>query len=75
MLLTKIQSSITVYKKWLSEIPYFFRLREIDLYAIIERDTDWRTGQNEWLSRYMLGRREKILNETPYIDLNFRELV
>jgi amicoumacin kinase len=61
-------------KRWLSEIPYFFKLREIDLYAIIERDTQWRTEGNAWLSRYMEGRREKIMNNVPYVDVDFAEL-
>ena len=61
-------------KRWLSEMPYFFKLREIDLYAVIERDTNWRTDGNAWLSNYMEGRRERILNELPYVDVDFAEL-
>jgi Ser/Thr protein kinase RdoA (MazF antagonist) len=61
-------------KRWLRELPYFFKLREIDLYAVIERDMDWRNGKNAWLSNYMQGRREKIMNNLPYIDVDFAEL-
>lgn len=61
-------------KRWLSEIPYFFKLREIDLYAVIERDTTWRTDGNAWLSTYMEDRRERILNELPYVDVDFADL-
>lgn len=58
-------------KAWLKELPYFFKLREIDLYAVIERDTDWRNLNNEWLNTFMAGRRERILNDMPYVDVDF----
>jgi Ser/Thr protein kinase RdoA (MazF antagonist) len=64
----------SLQKRWLSELPYFFKLREIDLYAVIERDTNWRNGESAWLTNFMTSRRERILNELPYIDVDFAEL-
>ena len=60
---------------WLKELPYFFKLREMDLYAVIERDTEWRTLGNAWLSNYMEGRREKILSDVPFVEVDFATLV
>jgi hypothetical protein len=42
---------------------------------VIERDTQWRTAGNAWLSSYMEGRRERILSNVPYVDVDFAELV
>jgi amicoumacin kinase len=64
-------SEFSLDKKWLRELPYFFRLREIDLYAILERDTDWRNESNQWAKIYMEGRRERILNDVPYVEVEF----
>lgn len=56
--------------KWLKEIPYFLKLREIDLFAQIifamgeEPDDDW-------CKQYLLNRHEKIENNIPFIDFDF----
>lgn len=61
--------------KWLAEIPYFMRQREIDLWAFIERDIpNWRTMDDGWITRMMTGRREAILEERPFVDFNFSSL-
>ena len=60
--------------KWLKEIPYFLKLREIDLYAIIHRSFDINNLDNPWCSRYMENRKERIEQELPYIDLDFESL-
>ena len=60
--------------QWLAHIPDFMKLREIDLYAIIERDVDWRNGEDPWAMRFMQGRRERLLKNTPFIDFDFTSL-
>lgn len=60
--------------KWLAYIPDFMKLREIDLYIIIERDIDWRNGEDPWASRFMHGRHERILNDTPVTEFDFDSL-
>ncbi len=57
--------------EWLSHIPVFLRMREIDLYAVIHRSFDMEnlTG---WCKQFMEGRAEKIENAVPYIDLDFK---
>ena len=56
---------------WLNEISWFLKLREIDLYAIIHRSFDVENLTDPWVSRYMDGRREKIKQGVPYLDVDF----
>lgn len=60
--------------KWLAHIPDFMKLREIDLYIMIERDVDWRNGEDWWAERYMRGRQERILEDVPITDFDFTSL-
>lgn len=56
--------------KWLEHMPLFLRLREIDLYMLIHRSMDV-DQLDPWCASYMDGRREKILNHTPYCAIDF----
>jgi amicoumacin kinase len=56
---------------WLKQIPYFLKLREIDLYAIIHRSFDVNNLTDPWNIRYMDGRKERINNNLPVIDFDF----
>jgi Ser/Thr protein kinase RdoA (MazF antagonist) len=59
---------------WLKEIPYFLKLREIDLYAIIHRSFDVHNLDDPWVARYMEGRRQLIEDGVPYLDFDFESL-
>jgi len=59
---------------WLTQIPHFLKLREIDLYAVIHRSFDVDNLDNPWCARYMDGRKEKIENDVPFIDFEFESL-
>jgi amicoumacin kinase len=59
---------------WLAEIPYFLKLREIDLYSAILRDFGFGPYENAWIARYMTDRKERINSGVPYIDMDFRSL-
>ncbi|MDP7145532.1 MAG: phosphotransferase [Pseudomonadales bacterium] len=61
-------------ESWLTEIPLFLKLREIDLYAVILREfgTNWHVDQ--WNAGYMKGRKKRIEAGTPYIDYDFSTL-
>jgi Ser/Thr protein kinase RdoA (MazF antagonist) len=59
---------------WLKEIPFFLKLREIDLYAVIHRSFDVENIKDPWVSMYMEGRKERIENEVPFIDFDFSTL-
>jgi Ser/Thr protein kinase RdoA (MazF antagonist) len=57
---------------WLAELPWFFKLREIELYAVIHRSMSAaEIAASPWTSGFMNGRRARILNQTPYSSLNF----
>lgn len=59
--------------EWLKSIPLFLRLREIDLYFVIHRSMDM-DNLDSWCSRYMEGRREKIINKMPYCGMDYGSL-
>jgi len=58
---------------WLLEIPYFLKLREIDLFAAI-LFTMGEKPEDPWCARFMDGRREKIESGIPFIDFNWESL-
>lgn len=59
---------------WLQEIPYFLKLREIDLYAVIHRSFDVNNLNDPWVANYMRHRKERIDYDVPYIDFDFGSL-
>ena len=59
---------------WLREIPHFLKLREIDLYAIIYRSFDVENLDDPWCARFMQNRKERIENDVPFVDFDFRSL-
>ena len=59
--------------KWLKELPWFLKLREVDLFALIHRDFDL-DNLDEWCTRYMRGRKQRIENNVPFIDFDFETL-
>lgn len=65
----------TIDSTWLKEIPWFLKLREIDLYAIIHRSFDLgNLDDDPWVARFMDGRKERIENHLPVIDFDFESL-
>jgi amicoumacin kinase len=61
---------------WLVELPYFMKLREIDLFAAIHYSyEDGDHPDHPWCARYMLGRRARIENELPFIEFDWLSLV
>lgn len=60
--------------RWLSEIPYFLKLRELELYAVIHRDFDVNHIDNWWCERFMRDRKTRIAHDIPFIDFDFTSL-
>lgn len=60
--------------KWLKEIPHFLKIREIDLYAVIHRSFDVNNIANPWVAGFMKGRKERIEQDRPFLDLDFEAL-
>jgi len=58
---------------WLKQIPFFLKLREIDLYAVIHRSFDVQAIDHPWVAKFMDGRKQRIENEIPVIDFDFEE--
>lgn len=57
---------------WWKEIPYFLKLREIDLYAAIHRSFGpGPYDDNPWVCRFMTGRRERLLAGLPFVAYDF----
>ena len=56
---------------WLQELPYLLKLREIELYAVIHRSFDVNNVDDPWAARFMDGRKQRIENDVPYLDLDF----
>lgn len=57
---------------WLKAIPYYMKLREIDLYAVLTRDyspEEW--AEDGWMNTYMNGRLARIEQGIPYISMTF----
>jgi amicoumacin kinase len=59
--------------RWLREIPFFLKLREIDLYTQIRRQFE-NYEDDPWCAHYMQGRKERINQGMPYINFDFGSL-
>lgn len=58
-------------ERWLAEIPHFMKLREIDLYAVILRDlSPAEIEGHPWTAQFMRGRRQRIENGAPCLDMS-----
>lgn len=59
---------------WLSEIPWFLKLREIDLYAVILHSfEDIEHIEDPWAARYIVGRKSRIEADIPVVEFTFSE--
>lgn len=58
--------------RWVDLIPLILKRREMVLYVAVHRalDTD---NPDQWTRRYLDGRRERIENDVPYLDIDFSE--
>lgn len=59
---------------WLKEIPHFLKLREIDLYAMIHRSMGPGSYEDDWVRRYMDGRKARLDAEKPFVEFDFQSL-
>ncbi|NLX08819.1 MAG: phosphotransferase [Chloroflexi bacterium] len=62
----------TLDRGWLSEIPWFLKLREIDLYAALLRSFGSTEQINDpWPARYMRDRKRRIAEDVPVVEFDF----
>ncbi len=73
-LLSGYRSRNELASHWVKEIPWFLKLREIDLYAVIHRSFDLENLDDPWVENYMEGRKEKIETGVPYINFDFESM-
>jgi len=59
--------------KWFQYIPWFMKMRELDLYAVIHRSFDVENLEDPWCIWYLDGRKERLLNNVPYLDFDFEK--
>jgi Ser/Thr protein kinase RdoA (MazF antagonist) len=59
---------------WLKEIPHFLKLREIDLYAIIHRSMGPGPYEDDWVRRYMEGRKARLDASLPFVEFDFQSM-
>ena len=53
---------------WLEQLPLFLKLLEINVYDLVARS--FPDDADEWVTKFMLGRKERLENDTPYVDLD-----
>jgi Ser/Thr protein kinase RdoA (MazF antagonist) len=53
---------------WIAQLPAFLKLLEIGVYAMLARDYDAATCQDEWVNTFMRGRERRIREGVPYLD-------
>jgi amicoumacin kinase len=58
---------------WLKQLPHFMKLREIDLYTAILFSFGPKP-EDHWCANYLEGRREKIEQDVPFIEFDWRSL-
>ncbi len=59
--------------RWLKEIPYFMKYREIDLFAAI-LFIFGESPSHPWSARFLQGRRERIENDVPFLDFDWSSM-
>jgi Ser/Thr protein kinase RdoA (MazF antagonist) len=61
---------------WFKEIPHFLKLREIDLYAVIHRSFGPGLYDDDpWTARYMAGRRQRLLANQPFVEMDWERFI
>ncbi len=60
-------------KSWLTHLPLFLKLREIDLYAAIHRSLDV-NNLDGWCARFMDGRKQRIAQDVPFLELDLEKV-
>ncbi len=57
---------------WVEQLPLFLKLLEINIYDMVAKSYPDNAG--EWGMKFMPGRKERLENDTPYMNLNYSAL-
>lgn len=60
----------TLDAAWRQEIPYFLKQREINLYIVLTA-LKYELPEGSWSERFMQNRRQRILEDVPFVDIAF----
>lgn len=58
---------------WIEMLPNFLKLLEIGLYTMLYQGYD-PNDSGSWVGRFMSGRKQRIENEVPFIEIDFGSL-
>jgi len=64
------ESPMFIY--WLNQLPLFLKLLEINIYELVARS--FPDDADEWVMKFMSGRKERLENDTPYVNLDYSML-
>jgi Ser/Thr protein kinase RdoA (MazF antagonist) len=53
---------------WVAQLPYFLKLVEIGVYAMLAQHYDRATCQDAWVNKFMPDRARRIRDDVPYVD-------
>jgi amicoumacin kinase len=67
----RLENGLPMY--WQEKIPYFLKLKEICVYAPLIGHAEIKVPDS-WVGRFMRGRSERITNDLPYVDIDFKSL-
>lgn len=56
---------------WMERVPDFLKLREYDIYSIILNEN--LAESSDWCRRFLDGRRQRLADNIPFIDIDFLE--
>lgn len=59
---------------WMEQLPLFLKLLEINIYAQVYTFYD-PEDHASWVGKFMNGRRQRIEEGVPYVDLDFRRVL
>jgi Ser/Thr protein kinase RdoA (MazF antagonist) len=57
---------------WLEQLPLFLKLLEINVYDMVAKS--YPENADEWVKKFMSGRKERLEGDIPYVDLNLEVL-
>lgn len=59
-------------KFWFEQLPLFLKLLEINVYEVVARS--YPDNADEWVMKFMMGRKERLENNFPYVNLDYAAL-
>lgn len=69
-LLRGYKTQMAVSTWWVDHLPDFLKLLEIGVYLMLYQDYDEESA-DDWVRKFMKGRRERIDRDAPYVELDF----